>query len=299
MPPTSTGRRVALTVVIVVLAVVVATLSVMALTSSRAPQSASTPQPIVSLTPQTTVTPTVTPKPTPTATATPAVQDRAAERFLSFAGSSGWRATAGSCGGDAPLLQRLDAQGAWVDVVPSDVEMRQIASVDAYPDGAELVASVDDECTAASLRTFSAGAEWTSYDGSLERSRYITLDDPALVHTRAGDLAAPCATPRGLRASGDVVALICDDQAWLLTESTWAVQPTPAVRALTIDSGDLVVGHVTAECAGLAVTRFSSGESSDLGCAENVDATQPIAMAPTAGAIVVWAGDSIVEVSAP
>ncbi|WP_448710936.1 hypothetical protein [Microbacterium profundi] len=295
MASSTTGRRVASITVIAALTVVVVTLSVMALSSARTPQTSASPGPVMTLAP--TVTPTPTAVPTPTPTASRSTIDRASERFLSFAGTSGWRATAGSCDGAAPVIQRIDVQGNWVDVVSREFTVRQIASLDAHADGAELVGGVDDACTAASLRTFSAGAEWTSYDGALAQSRYVMFTDPATVHTRNGDIAAPCADPIGLRASGDVAALICDEQAWVQSDATWTALPAVAVKALTIDGADIIIGHVSAECTGLALTRIGSEENTVLGCAENVDANQPLALAINDNGFAVWAGDTIVEVA--
>lgn len=294
MASSSPGRRAISIAVIVVLAVVVATLSIMALSNSRSPSTAATPEPSMTVS-------AAAPSPTPTVTPTPTEQtaavSRADERFLSYAGTNGWRAIAGACGGAAPVLQRIDDQGAWIDITPSGFDLQQIASLDAYPDGAELVAGVDDACTATSLRTFSAGSEWTTYDGSLAQSRYVMLDDPTLVHTRAGDITAPCAEPTGLRASGEVAALVCDEQAWVQADAEWTALPIASVRALAIDATDLVIGHVTDECSGLALTRIAGEANTTIGCAEDIDAAAPLAVAATDSGVAVWAGDSILEVS--
>lgn len=293
MPLPTTTRRAATIAVVAVLGVVVIVLSVLALTRPQPEVADGSPAPLSTFSP----TPSATPTPTATPTPSSAAVSRADERFLSFAGGSGWRATAGSCEGTAPVLQRMDDAGAWVDVVPREHRLRQIASLDAYADGAELVGGVDDGCIAASLRSFSAGVAWESYPDALALSRYIDLSDPALVHTRAGDIAAPCAAATGLRAWGDVVALICDGQAWRQTDDTWtALEPT-GVRALAIDDTDLIIGHESAECAGLALTRIAGDTSSAIGCAEGVDVAQPLAVASVDGGVAVWAGDEIIEVN--
>lgn len=295
MRPPTRGRKAVAVAIIVVLGVVVAVLSAMALARSQAAAPESTAEPLAVLSPAPTATPASIATPTPTP---PAVQmDRADERFLSFNGASAWRATAGSCAGDAPLLQRMNDQGVWVDVVSRAGAPRQIASLDAYGDGAELVGGVDDACTTASLRTFSAGAEWASYDGALALSRYLNLTDAAVVHTRAGDIAAPCANATGLRALRDVVALVCDGQAWLQTADAWTALGLTNVKSLTIDDTDLIIGHQTADCSGLTLTRVSGADITAIGCADGVDATQPMALATDGDGLVVWVGDEMIEVA--
>lgn len=293
MPAPSIGRKVVSGVVVAVLGIVVVVLSVLALTQVRTTPTttASTPAPTKTVTPEPSTTPT------PTSTPVAPIGSRADERFLSFAGSIGWRATAGSCSGAAPVFQRLDGEGTWVDVLPREITVRQIASLDALTDGAEFVGAVDDDCTAVSLRTFSAGAEWASYDGTLQRTRYVTPADPAMVHTRAGDIAAPCTNPTSLRARGDAVALICDHQAWRKTDATWTALTIADAQALAIDATGLIIGHVSGECTGLALTRVTADDTAVIGCAENVDPTQPLAVAATDNGVAVWAGDSIIEVN--
>lgn len=295
MRPPTRGRKAAAIAVVVVLGAVVAVLCAIALFR---PQAAATdgdaePLPALSPTPSATSSPATTPTPTPP----PAQMDRADERFLSFNGTSAWRATAGSCAGEAPLLQRMNNQGVWVDVVSRANAPRQVASLDAYSDGAELVAGVDDACTTASLRTFSAGAEWASYDGALARSRYIDLTDAGIVHTSDGDIAAPCMNATGLRASGDVVALICDEQAWLQTEDAWTALALTNVKVLAIDDADVIIGNQSADCTGLTLTRVSGTENTTIGCADSVDATQPMALAAADDGLVVWVGDEMIEVA--
>lgn len=293
MPPPTRGRKAAAIAVIVVLGIVVAVLCAIALSRPQAATPDSSAEPLPALSP----TPSATSSPTPTPTTPPAQMDRADERFLSFNGTSAWRATAGSCAGEAPLLQRMDNQGVWVDVVARANAPRQVASLDAYSDGVELVAGVDDACTTASLRTFSAGAEWASYDGALARSRYLDLADAGIVHTRAGDIAAPCMNATGLRASGDIVALICDEQAWLQTEDEWTALALTNVKVLAIDDTDVIIGNQSPDCTGLALSRVSGTENTSIGCADGVEATQPMALAVVDDGLVVWVGDEMIEVA--
>lgn len=292
MREASTGRRVIVIAAIAVLGVVVAVLAGMALTRAQPVASDVTPEVFTTVAPTPSATPTPTPTPIPDASL-----NRADERFLSFVGASGWRATAGACDGAAPLLQRMSGTGEWADVAPRGNDVRQIASLDAYADGVEFIGGVGDACAAMALRTFSGGAAWESYEGSLARSRYVDLINPALVRTRAGEIAAPCTDAAGLRAWGATVAVICDGQAWRQSNETWTALAPTNVKALAIDDAELIIGHQSNACAGLTLTRLSGDDAVEVLCAENVDPTQPVAIAPTGDSVAVWAADNVIEVT--
>lgn len=296
MRPSRTGRRVVGIAIIVVLSVAVVGLSALALSHTRAPRVVAADEQMMVAPPSPTpsTTPVASPEPT-----TPAPVPRSEERFLSFAGESAWRATAGSCDGAAPVLQRLDARGEWVDIVTRGHDVRQIASLDAYADGAEFVAGVDAGCAPIALRTFSAGDAWAPRPDSLARSRYVTVDAPDVVHTRAGDVAAPCASATGLRARGELVVLVCDGQAWSRTGDQWLPLAPADVAAVAVNEADILIGHTTPDCAGLSVTRVSGDASTPVGCAAGVDSTLPVAIAQRGDDVVVWAADDIIEVTAP
>lgn len=295
MRPPTTGRKVAAISIIAILGIVVVVLSAMALLRSQPAASDSNAEPLPALSP----TPSATPTPTPTANPTPATAavNRADERFLSYVGESAWRASAGSCDGAAPVLQRMNDGGEWADVATQAHELRQIASLDAHEDGAELVGGVAEACTPASLRSFSAGAQWESYEDTLARSRYLDLADPGVVHTRIGEIAAPCVDATGLRAWGELVALVCDGQAWRQTNETWTALELTNVKTLAIDDAELIIGHQSDDCAGLALSRVSGTATAVIGCAENVDVAQPIAVAATDDGVAVWAADNIVRIT--
>ncbi|MFS2242868.1 hypothetical protein [Microbacterium sp. OR16] len=296
MRSTRTGRRAVGIAAIVVLSVAVVALSTLALSHTRTARVAAADERMPVPAPSETSSPSPSTTPTPT---TPAAAPRAEERFLSFSGASAWRATAGSCEGAAPVLQRLDGRGEWVGIAPRGQAIGEIVSLDAYADGAEFVAGVDTACTPVALRTFTAGEAWAPRPDSLARSRYITPGAADVVHTRTGDVAAPCAAASGLRARGEVVALICDGRAWSRTGDQWQpLAPADAV-AVAVDDTDILIGHRSPECAGLAVTRVSGDASSAAGCAPGVDSSLPVAIAPRGDDIVVWAADDIIEVRTP
>lgn len=255
-----------------------------------------------------------TPTPTPTPTPTVAPVDRSTERFLSIDGSTWWRSTAGACSGAEPLVERsADAGTTWVDVTARYLGLAQVAGVDALAEGeAGVVAGIGAACEGQYLRTFTQGEFWESYPGLLAASRFIDAADPATVHLPAGEVGAPCAEAHGLRAAGDIVALVCEAVAYLWSGGSWVALPTPAVAAVAVDRGDVLVAarpeepeaseepeEPDATCAGLAVTRFPAGTPGagiPAGCAEIPDAAAPAALAMSPDGLVVWSGDAMVPV---
>ncbi|MAP64007.1 MAG: hypothetical protein CMH34_09765 [Microbacterium sp.] len=247
-----------------------------------------------------------TSSPTPTATA-PEVGTvaRADERFLSVGAAAWWRATAGACGDTEPLVERSDDAGqTWVDVTGRYRDIAAVASLDAFADTeAEMVVGVGEDCGTQGWRTFTQGAFWEPYDDLvLSAARYISPTDPAVVEQPAGPIDAPCAEARGLRASGETVALVCDAQAWVLdaTGTSWTPISAAGVGAVAIDGADVVVAGAAPDCEGVALTRYADadpGRSSPAGCAPEADPTGALAITPTADGIVLWSGDTLTTVT--
>ncbi|MEU1972070.1 hypothetical protein ABZ477_10465 [Microbacterium sp. NPDC019599] len=247
---------------------------------------------------------TETPTPSPTATPTPEpAPPREAERFLSVGSQAMWRATAGLCGSVEPLVERSgDGGQTWSDVTARYLGLTQVASLDAFSaQDAEMVAAAGN-CDAQALRTFTNGQFWAPYPDVLAVSRYIDLVDSSLIHLGRGAASqAPCAEARGLRASGDVVALVCEGRAWVWTGSDWSPLSPEGVVALAASDGAVIAAYPADGCAGLTVTRFAAagGEGdpgTPVGCAEGADAASSAAMAVAGGSVLVWSGGSLVSV---
>ncbi len=177
---------------------------------------------------------------TPTPTPTPApVVDRATERFFTVGTGAGanvwWRGVAGACGGAAPVVERSTDGGAtWTNVTPPDAA--QLASIEAFDQTeADLIVGVGANCEPQALRTFTQGQFWEPNPGVLAASRFVALADPATVVTPAGPIAAPCAQAHGLRARGDLIALVCDGVAYVAGGDAWVALPAPDAVAVAID----------------------------------------------------------------
>lgn len=241
---------------------------------------------------------TPTPTPTPTATATAPILEQT--RLLGLGSEVWWRATAGSCAGPAPLIERSYDQGAtWTDVTPVYRGITQVQTLEAFSArDAEIVAAVAG-CEPQALRTYTRGEFWDSYPDVLAASRYIEPSDPGSVHFPSGPVPAPCATALGLHAFGDVVALVCDDRAWSWSGDEWVTLAPENALAVTVDGPDVLVAHRTDDCAGVAIARVAAATpdvASPVGCAEGTDAASPVAIAPRGDGVVAWIGDAFVGI---
>ena len=244
--------------------------------------------------------------PTPTETSPDvAVAAREDDRFLSIGSGVWWRSTAGICGGDEPLVERSDDGGqSWTDVTGRYRDITAVAALDAFAETeAEMVVAVGEGCETQGWRTFTQGAFWEPYDDLvLSAARYISPADAGVVELPSGAIDAPCADARGLRAAGDVVALVCDAQAWVLDPDgvTWATLETDGAAAVAVDGADVIVAGVAADCAGIALTRFAGADPAQpaaAGCADEADVTAPTAIAVTGEGTAVWAGETLTTIS--
>lgn len=281
---------------VVVVGVGVVVLSVMAFDRANpdTPPGSAAPVPTFTLGVQ---TQTPTPEPEPERPAF----DRPAERFLATATGTLWRATAGSCPGIEPLIERSNDDGAsWTDVTPRYLGIGQVGSLDGLAvDAAEAIAAMGGGCEPQALRSYTNGEFWASYPDVLALSRYVDFADPAVVQMPGGAVAAPCEVAHGLRALRERVTLVCDGAAFVWRDAAWTALPGEGAVAVAIAGTDVVTAHVTVECAGLTLTRFADGDpeaGSPAGCAEGTDAAAPAAIVVAGSRILVWSGDSLVSV---
>lgn len=239
--------------------------------------------------------------PTPTPTPEPAASfPRESERFLAVNadGSVWWRGVAGACGGTAPLVERsADAGATWTDVTPLYLGAAQLAALESSDQTeAILIAGVGADCEPQALRTFTQGQFWESYPDVLGAARYVPPTDADVVATPIGPLTAPCAEARGLRAAGEVVALVCDGAAYAsLAGAEWVALPAADAAAVATDGADVVVAHRSDACPGVTLTRFAGASPdapAEATCSDG-DPAQPTALALTTAGPVVWSADAL------
>jgi hypothetical protein len=247
---------------------------------------------------------TMTPIPSasPGSTAAVAAVDRPAERFLSIGSRAWWRGTAGACGVSAPLVERSSDGGrTWVDVTARYRQLAQVASLDAFtPTEGQLVGGIGSDCQVQALRTFTQGQFWESYPDVLATSSYVDLRDSSRVITPAGTLATPCAAATGLRSAGDRLAVVCAGEAYTLDAArTWQPTGVEAAMVVAFSADGLLVGHESASCSGLAVSLVvEAADPIEVGCAAGVDTSAgAVALGTDGSRVLVWAGDSIVDVA--
>jgi hypothetical protein len=225
---------------------------------------------------------------------------RTAERFLSEAAGTLWRATAGACGVVETRIERSDDGGrSWTDVTPRYLGIAQVASLDApAAEVVGVVAGVGPDCGALALRSYTNGEFWEDYPDLLPISRHVNLSDPSVVQLESGPVAAPCAVAHGMRALRQTVALICDGTAYVWREQQWAALPGADAAAVAISGSDVISAHVAAGCKGLTLTRFTSGDPSGgnpIGCLAVADAAAPAALVASGNGFLLWSGDELLS----
>lgn len=273
-------------VIVAVLAVGVIVLTVLALERGRGDavlSSSAHPAPIVTASESASPTPTPTPTPTPVVAA-----PGAAERLLAIGTGAMWRATAGACGGPAPVIERsTDGGSTWTNVTPTYRGIAQVLSLDPLAgDQAEIVARVGASCELQALRTFTYGEFWEPYPDVLAASTYVDPSNPASVVTPRGAVAAPCPTAWGLRSAGSTVAIICDGTAYELSDGAWQPVATDAV-AVALRNGDVIAAGAQEGCSGLVIGQACTGVA---------EPSSPAAIAVSDTDVFLWLGDRVTTV---
>lgn len=269
-------------VLVVALTVAVGGLVALALQRGQgAPVADRTADPVPAATPS--------PSPSPSASPTAITAPGTAERFLVVGDDVIWRATAGSCGTTAPVVERSDDNGAtWDDVTPTYRDIAQVRALTPLADTqATAIADVGDGCETQALQTFTDGAFWSPYEKVLVRSTYLA-DGTVVIDGTA--LTAPCAEPWGLRTSGDAAVFVCDGTAYETTGGQTS-RIGDGVVALDIHDGEIVAASVAPECDGLQLTALS-GDRQEIACVD-ADAAAPTALTLTDDAIWLWNGDAL------
>ncbi|WP_125131159.1 hypothetical protein [Microbacterium sp. 10M-3C3] len=235
---------------------------------------------------------TASPSPTPSPTATPSgpAWPAADERFLTAGSGVLWRATAGQCGGPAPVVERsTDAGATWTDVTPTYRGIAQVISLDAFAGiQAEMVAATGPNCEVQALRTFTEGEFWAPYPDVLAASSYQDPKARSVIITPSGTLEAPCADPRSVRAAGDKVALVCSGKAWLTQAGRWQELGATDVLAVALTEGDPLVAARADGCRGMN----SSAGTSVVTCVPDVDPFAPTALTTSGADVLTWSGDT-------
>lgn len=290
----STSRRWLVGVLVTVLTVVAIALTLLAVDHVRMRPTGGDVAPVPAFTQPARETPSPTPSETST---TVASYDRSEERFLTVSAGVLWRGTAGQCGAVEPLLERsADGGETWTDVTPRYLGIGQLVALNPFADGqAEIIATMGEDCEVQALRTFTQGQFWESYPEVLAASQYVDPADAGSIVRAGSSIAAPCADALSLHVAESALTTVCDGTAYVLDQDAeWQALLATNVVAVNLDGGEVVVAHVSEQCDGVAVTRYTSaGEAAqDVGCADVEELNAPAAIAGSDGDILIWSGTS-------
>ncbi|MFS0712886.1 hypothetical protein ABC195_03320 [Microbacterium sp. 2P01SA-2] len=283
------------------LALVVIALTALALQHDRSPEPAVAPTagPVPSFSFRSEGRPAT---PTPSPTVAPAAGGGAADRFLARSSEGTlWRATAGACDGDEPVVERSDDGGTtWTDVTPRSRGIEQVRALSGLSGTeAELVADLAG-CAPQLLRTFTQGRFWDPYPDLLTRATYPSGSAPTVLTSPSGEVSLPCAAPASVRVGAQQTAVICDGVPYTRV-GTGAFAPLPLMDAVALD----VLGRATAvarvdggTCGeALAVSWVdAAGVAAPSECIPGTDAAAPAAIAAFEDEIIVWSGDAIATI---
>lgn len=296
----SSASGVALALV-VALTVGVIVLSVLALQrSGAATVSNSNPVPSFDLGVETSVPLESTAEPDPSIPAT--AVSPAEERFLSIGAQAWWRGVAGQCGAVEPLIERsIDNGQTWIDVTPRYLGVAELLSLNAFtPTEAEMVVKVGGNCEVQALRTFTQGEFWEPNPDVLATSRFVDRVTRGQVDLGQETVPGPCVRSTGVRAWETVVALLCDNSAWVWDSTGWVSLDGPQ-RALALDVNDeaVWVAGLTPECDGIAVAALGGVTAEPPvapACVADADPFSPLAIAASGEVVALWSGDEVVRV---
>jgi hypothetical protein len=107
-----------------------------------------------------------------------------------------WRATAGACGGAAPVVERSGDNGAtWQSVTPTAKGAVQVLSLTSFGGrNATAVAALGANCTLNTLRTYTDGRFWEPYPDIFAVDTYVLPGERAVI-VDGTRIAAPARHP--------------------------------------------------------------------------------------------------------
>lgn len=254
----------------------------------------------------------VTSEPTATSEAAPAsvtvVSVPPARMISAVDDTTAWRAVSGECPATAVVPElTTDAGATWsTRDATAQTEVTAVQTLTATSDSIlELVGLAATDCAPQFVQTFVGGDTFKAYPDKLGGAWFVNPADRAVVHSPAGDAAAPCESvialaPRDAKAA----AVLCADQTVFTTEDaaeTWSVPATVlgAVNVAATPMGYIFTAVGLADCAGVQLTALSA-ESLTIattGClligAPPETLSGNIAVSEASGTMWLWAGNEL------
>ena len=288
---------------------VIADIALVAMALNR--PAPSTPDAWVAPTFASTPAPTSTPEPTQTAEPPQTVKIVDPTRILEARdGSLAWRAVTGPCPGTLATPERtIDSGATWKPTnatTPTDVVSLRAITIEGT-DVASMIGQLASDCSTNLVRTYVGGDNYERYPADLAGAWFVHPLDHTVVHSPAGDFAAPCANVMVLAAiDGDRAAALCNGQTLHVTTdaaASWsAAVSVPGAMNLTESASGYLVATVSTDpdCVGvqlLTLPELVEGGSGQLpisGCFPTpASLAGNIALSEGAGTLWLWAGDAL------
>lgn len=280
----STGGLV-VTLIVGVLAVTAVLLAVFALRVPSSPDAGEVPGPI----------PTwgggeAYSTPTPTSSRAEAAANPSPQFLSMYDQSSGIRATAGSCAGAPPVVQRTaDGGVTWTSVTFEGMDVRQVLGLNYVSESQIDVIAAVAGCAPTVVSSFTGGEFWQAYPERIGSATFVQPIDPSTIRVQGADVAAPC-TVRAVQLVSQSLAALCSDGSVIIrSAASWIRLDTSPVLAMApFGATSIAVAASSPSCASVLIRSIDieSGVSTDLSCldAERTEAT----LNAVANAIFYW-----------
>lgn len=220
-----------------------------------------------------------------------------------------WRATTGACPATvaAPELT-TDSGATWTatdTTGPTGVVALSRIIVNNESD-VTMIGQDVESCAPALARTFVGGDDYAAYPDRLVAEWFVQPADAAIVHSPAGDIAAPCTNVLVIAADDeDSAAVLCSDQSVWITNDSGATWPDKVAVLGGMNLAASEQGYRAAVlgapgCVGVqVVTIVQSAPPVASGCFPTVSdpasLAGAVALTEADGNVWLWAGEAFVR----
>ncbi|WP_445338133.1 hypothetical protein [Clavibacter sp. CFBP 8614] len=210
-----------------------------------------------------------------------------------------WRATAGSCTGEAARIQTTIDRGRTWDTRTTDTfDARRVLALSVTgPDVGSIVADVKAACSRTALQSFTGGEFWRDAPALTTTTAYVDPAQPGIVHLAQGQRDAPCGDPVQVVDSGQAAAVLCASGAVHVRSGGGDFRrvDAPGVLALALGPDGILTAGTSDSCRGTSVGRIvpASGAVSVAGCASAVPASGAVALSAAGRDVWLLTGDAV------
>ncbi|KGJ81782.1 hypothetical protein GY21_01535 [Cryobacterium roopkundense] len=219
-------------------------------------------------------------------------------------GTTAWRAVSGECPTASVSPEVSSDSGAtWTSTDASGpTDVSAVQSIAAQSGSVvEFVGLDQANCAPLFVKTFVGGDNFRSYPEQLDGQWYVDPADRAVVHSPAGDSAAPCASVLALAPrSGTEAAVLCSSNELYVTAdaaATWSAAAVlaGAVNVAASDAGYVAAVAGAADCAGVQVVTLTPELAPTVtGCLPVAgDLPGNVTLSATGDTLWLWANDTL------